>query len=87
MKVYMKPVKMISWTDEKGLVTPIKFLIKSDDGSNIPVKVDKILIRDEEKLAGNRMLLYKCQSIIGDTEKIFELKLEINSSKWYLSKI
>jgi hypothetical protein len=42
---------------------------------------------DKEKLAGNEMLVYRCESSIDGIEKVYELKFEIKSCKWMLFKI
>lgn len=53
----------------------------------IVVSVDKIIFREEEKLAGNRMILYRCQSVINNREMVYELKYDIGTLKWYIFKI
>ena len=52
----MKTIRMISVTEEDG-VTPLKFQLKSKDEGRITVKVDNVILRNEEKLAGNKMLI------------------------------
>ncbi|MCX8131862.1 MAG: hypothetical protein N3I35_17415 [Clostridia bacterium] len=86
MKVYMKPIKMICMSNENGAVTPIRFQIKDDSKELITIKVDSITQSSEEKLAGNKMLIYRCQSEIEGVEKVYELKYEISTCKWYLYK-
>lgn len=86
MKVYMKPIKMISVTEENGILTPIKFQMKDENKELITVKIDNICLREEEKLAGNKMLIYRCQSEINGSIKVYELKYEVPSCKWYLYK-
>jgi len=54
---------------------------------NIIINVDRIITRAEEKLAGNRMIVFKCQSVFDSTEKLYELKYEINTCKWFLYKM
>jgi len=55
---------MVSWTDTKGNITPIRFRIANDDESISVIKIDKVITVDKEKLAGNNMFVYKCQSVI-----------------------
>ncbi|WP_339785816.1 hypothetical protein [Tissierella sp.] len=55
--------------------------------SNKVIKINKVLFREEEKIAGNRMILYRCESTINDIQKIFELKYEISTCKWFLFKM
>ena len=87
MKVYMKPIKMISISEFDGVVTPIKFQMKNEEKELITVKVDNIVLRDQEKLAGNKMFIYRCQSEVDGSIKVFELKYEVSTCKWYLWKM
>jgi hypothetical protein len=87
MKVVMKPVKMIAWFTEDGVPTPVRFNIQQNDQSGLTVRIDRIIQKREEKLAGNRMLVYTCQSMINDIERVYEIKYELNSCRWFLYKI
>ena len=83
MKTLMKPIEMIAWFDMSGTPRPIRFRI---DG-NIVQRVDMVMTITEEKLAGNRMKIYRCQSEINGAVKPFELKYELQTCKWFLYKI
>lgn len=87
MKVFMKTIDMISFSNCEGNIRPIKFRWYEEGQEPRVIKVDRILSRKEEKLAGNRMLVFTVQSIIDDIERIFEMKYEINTCKWYLYKM
>lgn len=86
MKVLMKDIEVIAWFKKSGHPTPIRFRLKDKDKGNIVISIDKVIFSEEEKLAGNRMILYRCQSVINNIERIFELKYEIDTCKWYLYK-
>lgn len=87
MKVLMKPIEMIAWFNKDNYPIPLRYRVASENMENVVIKVDKILFREEEKLAGNRMILYRCESLINDTQKLFELKYDISTCKWYLFKM
>ena len=87
MKILMRKVKMIFWTDENGRITPIRFLMRQEDESVVKVGSIRIVERKEEKLAGNRMLIFVCQSVIGGVERVFELKYEMTTCRWFLYKM
>ncbi|NLU36617.1 MAG: hypothetical protein GXX01_06325 [Clostridiales bacterium] len=87
MKVLMKPIKMIAWFDENGKPNPVRFNISLPDESSVTIRIDRVIKKHEEKLAGNRMLVFTCQSVINNMERIYELKYELNSCKWYLYKM
>ena len=82
MKVLMEPIEMIAWFDIPGTLRPIRF---RHEGT--VVKVEKIIKISEEKLAGNRMKIYECQSEIHGEMKRFELKYEMSTCKWFLFKM
>lgn len=87
MKILMQPIEMIAWFTLEGAPNPLRYKMISDDASNVVVKVDRVVTRSEEKLAGNRMIIFRCQSEINGFLKLFELKYELNTCKWYLYKI
>ena len=85
MKVIMKPIEVIASFSLEGKPTPIKFKTNDQNGS-ITVRVDRIVDRSDEKIAGNPMLLFLCESCIDDVQKRYEIKYEVATCKWYLSK-
>ncbi|MGH4122272.1 MAG: hypothetical protein ACREV6_05020 [Clostridium sp.] len=87
MKVIAKPIEMVAWTDTKGNISPVRFKITNKDESNSVVKIDKVICVEKEKLAGNNMLVYKCQSVINGADKLYEIKYELNTCRWMLFKI
>ena len=87
MKILMKPIEMIAWFSKDNYPIPLRYRIVAEDLTTIVIKVDKILFREEEKLAGNRMVIYRCEGIINQAQKPFELKYEISTCKWYLYKM
>ncbi len=87
MKVVRKPIEMIAWFTEDGIPNPIRFRIKDSGESRMTIKVDRIIKRDLEKLAGNKMIIFTCQSFIDGTERIYEVKYEHDTCKWMLFKI
>ncbi|MBU3186674.1 hypothetical protein [Clostridium estertheticum] len=87
MKVIAKFIEVVSSTDLNGIITPLRLRLIRDDESLQVIKVDKVITRAQERLAGNQMIVFTCRSLIGDTEKIYELKYEISTCKWLLWKI
>jgi hypothetical protein len=69
---------MIAVFDVNGDIKPFKFKYKDKK-----IKVEKIIDIKEEKLAGNRRLVFVCRT---DRKDIYELKYEIDSHKWFLFK-
>jgi len=87
MKVLALPIEMVSYTDNKGSIKPIRFRMQICDEPMQVIKIDKVIIKETQKLAGNIMIVYKCQSLIDDVVKLFEIKYEISTCRWILFKI
>lgn len=86
MKVVMKPIEVIASFNLNGISTPLKFKINEHDSPSI-ITVEHVSFRSEEKLAGNKMIMFHCQSTIEGLLKVFELKFEPGTGKWFLFKI
>ncbi|WP_035214272.1 hypothetical protein [Desulfitobacterium hafniense] len=86
MKVMMQPLEMIAHFNDQGIPRPLKFKAYFED-SPVVIAVDKIISKSEEKLAGNPMLIFRCQSISNGLLKIYELKYELHTCKWFLYKM
>jgi hypothetical protein len=86
MKIVSKEIEMIAYFKSGGKINPIKFRIEEDNKWKV-IKIDRIISMDLEKLRGNKMLVYTCSAVIDGTEKIFEIKYDIEKCSWVLYKI
>ena len=87
MKVVVKQIEMVSYTKINGEIQPIRFRMHLEDESVKVIKIDKVITRENEKLAGNNMILFKCQSVIDGVNRLFEIKYELATCKWMLFKM
>ncbi|MFZ5353010.1 MAG: hypothetical protein ACOZCL_09840 [Bacillota bacterium] len=87
MKLIRKPIEVIAFFDMEGNPAPIKFRCLDDSEEVLVVKVEKIIKKDLDKFAGNRMIRYTCESCIRGEVKPFELRYEVDSCRWYLYKV
>ena len=87
MKVVAKQIEMVAWFNKKGIPMPVRFRIENEDESYRVIKIDKVVTMDKEKLAGNEMLVFKCQSLIDGVLTMFEIKYELSTCRWILFKI
>lgn len=87
LKVIAKPIDMIALFLHNGSPSPLRFRLENDDKSISVIKVDRIIEKSVEKLAGNNMLVFRCQSLIDGQEKVYELKYEARTFRWILFKI
>lgn len=86
-KLLMKPIEMIAWFNEDEFPIPLRYRLETNDSEKIVVSVDKIIFKEEERLVGNRMIVYRCQSVINNREIVYELKYDIGVCKWYIFKM
>lgn len=87
MKIIAKPIEIVLWVDTAGKMNPVRFKIANEDESISVIKIDKVLTIDKERLAGINTLVYKCQSVIKDSERLYELKYSFDTCKWILWKL
>ena len=79
MKVMAVAIQVVCWFDELGNLHPVRFRHE-----NNVVPVQQVMHTTEEKLAGNRMKIFRCRSEINGSMREFELKYETQSCKWML---
>lgn len=77
-------VEMIAHFPLKSKPKPLKFRIKDARGDAVTVKINRIYTTDENKYAGNLMLVYKVEAVVNDTLRLFELRLEKDTMTWWL---
>ena len=87
MKVLALPIEMVSYTDNNGNIKPVRFRVQIGDEPMQVIKIDKVIVKDTQRFAGNIMTVYKCQSSIDNVMKLFEIKYELSTCKWILYKI
>ena len=82
MKILMTPIKVLAHFEENGTPHPLRFKLADRE-----LKIEQVLSMTEENLAGNKMLCFRCQSEIDGAMKLFEIKFELGSCKWFLWKM
>ncbi len=83
MKVLNQPIKVMAIFHpdrklESGKIEPIKFRYEDQI-----VRIQKINKIYEEKIVGNKRIIFVCQQPDGS---LYEIKYEIDSKDWYLFK-
>ncbi len=78
MKILNKPIKVMATFYQDGKIEPIKFRLDDD-----VVNVQKVVKTYEEKIVGNKRIVFVCQHNNAD---LYELKYELDSKVWYLFK-
>lgn len=86
MKIIAKPIEVISWFTEEGIPRPLRLRMKNENRWDV-VKIDEVVNKRVERLAGNEMYVFTCNSNINGVSKKYDLKFEIETCKWMLFKI
>jgi len=81
MKTKMTPIEVLAHF-ENGNPHPIRFKLTDKE-----IKIERVVSVTEEKLAGNKMLCFRCQSEIKGELRPFEIKFELGTCKWFLWKM
>ncbi|MFZ5968739.1 MAG: hypothetical protein ACOYVK_16415 [Bacillota bacterium] len=86
MKVVAKPIDVVCWFDKEG-IHPVRFRLRESEDIDMVIKIDKVTSKHLEKLAGNKMMVFDCQSIVNHKEQKYQIKYELDTCHWILFKI
>ena len=81
MKTLMTPIEVLAHFDMEGKPHPLRLKLEGET-----VKIG-VISTTEEKLAGNKVILFRCQSEIDGILKPYEIKFELGTCKWFLWKM
>lgn len=85
MKVVSKSIDVIAFFEKDGGVKPLRFRISEDEEEKV-IKINRVVNREIEKLAGNVIEKFVCIASVNGVERIFEIKYELLTKKWILFK-
>ena len=85
MKAVSKSIDVIAFFEKDGGVKPLRFRISEDEEEKV-IKINRVVNREIEKLAGNVMEKFVCIASVNGVERIFEIKYELLTKKWILFK-
>lgn len=86
MKVINREIEVLCLFEE-GVPSPIRMRLSNEEGEKQVIKIDKVIQRDFEKLAGNKMYVYTCHCKINGLLHILTLKYELDTCKWFVFKM
>ncbi len=87
MKVIMKPIKIIASFTKEGNMLPKRYQLTENESEQITINIERILLTTEEKIAGERTITYRCQSVINEIITLYELKYNVPRCKWFLFRM
>ncbi|MDR5659009.1 hypothetical protein RH915_05865 [Serpentinicella sp. ANB-PHB4] len=81
----MVEIEVVSLCDLEGHTKPLRFRVIENKESKI-IKVDKVLFVDINKYLSFSPQVYKCESVIRDQRKVYELLYFKDENKWKLKR-
>lgn len=87
MKTVARAAEVVCWFDSQGNIHPVKLKTNKSDGTETTIKINRIVDRELEKLAGNPMMIFTCRGEVDGVDRPLELKYELGTCKWMLFKI
>ncbi len=79
-----KGVDIVGWFSEKGELNPQHCRLQENRDEYIKMEIQKVLETREEKRGKKRILIYRCQSIVNDCCKEYELTYDVTDCRWEL---
>ena len=86
MKIVKKEIDVLCWFDQQGYPNPVRFRLVDESGEHLVVKIQRVITRDFEKLAGHKMFVFTCQCTIQNLVRTVVIKYELENCKWILYK-
>ncbi len=86
MDIVNRPIDMIGWYTEDGRLKPEKYRFQEGQDEYLKIKIGKILEEREEKRGKNRIIIYRCQSIIEEQCREYEMIYDVGDCRWELKK-
>ena len=86
MKIVAKPVDALVIFHQGEHPLPYKFKYAAKDGAVKYVQVDKVLETEERQFGSMPVIIYRCQSRVGEQDVRYELKYVLRDARWELYK-
>ena len=81
-----QPVEMISVCSEDGSMQPVRFRITDSGGERFTVRIRHIQTRREIRYVGVEGFLYVCAVLLGERERLIELRYTMRTHRWVLCR-
>lgn len=86
MNALNMPVEMIATCSPEGELRPARFRVKGEDGGLTTVRIRRIRDREHIPYTGVEAYRFVCSAVIGDRERVFELRYSVREHRWVLWK-
>ena len=87
MEVLLTPIEVVATFTQDGRISPVRFRILRPDFGNETFFIHQITRRQRQRRGKKLIDIYTCKGRVQDYDRIFELKHEIHSGRWFLYRI
>ncbi len=87
MRRLMQNIEVIAHFSMDGKLTPYRLKYQTSDERCIVIKINQVMTQQTDFYTGNMIYVYDCSAVINNIEQLFQIKYELKSCKWFLSKI
>lgn len=87
MNIIAKPIDVVASFTINGIPSPMRFRYQQSEDETVVIKIDNILFKETEKISGNVMILFRCESNVEGISRTYDIKYELATCKWMLYRI
>jgi hypothetical protein len=87
MQEVWKPLYMAASFDKEGNIKLMRFQLIAEDESEITVSVDRMLTVDQIREDKVNWKIYKVEVSLNGQKKKAEIRFNMNTCQWFLTKI
>ena len=78
------PVDVISMCSANGDIRPLRLRMESEDHQLMRVDIDEVVSCKPIQYVGIEAIVFLCRAMVGEKERLFELKYTIRTHSWCL---
>lgn len=87
MEGYPVPIHMLSLCDPEGKMRPVRFQMETADHRLETVSITQVLSTHGISYVGVEAMVYLCKAVLGNRERVFELRYGVRSHRWVLQRM
>ena len=81
------PVDMIALCSTDGSLLPIRFRVETEEHTVQTVQISEVVCTKQISYVGCEAMIYVCKAIMGEFERLLELKYSIKHHRWSLFRV
>lgn len=87
MKIIAMPIEVIAWFGSNGDLRPLRFKYIDKKEEKSIVVVSSIIDVETTCRAGQEAIVFTCESVVNDLQRVYQLRYTLSNHTWVLYKI